>query len=226
MTDSMTQFLPKDPINVENGRLALSNQLQAMIKAFSEGESVNELVVERTNFIDELLKRLWVELNFNQYEDLALIAVGGYGRGDLQPYSDIDILFLKDSPIDENLSNIISNFTSLVWDLKLELGQSVRTIDECLDEGSKDVTIATNLLESRLIIGNEETYKKLYKIVESEDFWPSDNFYNAKNDEQNDRHRSYKDTAFSLEPDIKNNPGGLRDIQTLLWISHKKSWQS
>lgn len=222
MTDSMTQFLPKDPINVENGRLALSNQLQAMIKAFSEGESVNELVVERTNFIDELLKRLWVELNFNQYEDLALIAVGGYGRGDLQPYSDIDILFLKDSPIDENLSNIISNFTSLVWDLKLELGQSVRTIDECLDEGSKDVTIATNLLESRLIIGNEETYKKLYKIVESEDFWPSDNFYNAKNDEQNDRHRSYKDTAFSLEPDIKNNPGGLRDIQTLLWISHKK----
>ena len=97
MTDSMTQFLPKDPINVENGRLALSNQLQAMIKAFSEGESVNELVVERTNFIDELLKRLWVELNFNQYEDLALIAVGGYGRGDLQPYSDIDILFLKDS---------------------------------------------------------------------------------------------------------------------------------
>lgn len=227
MTDpddtEVAKFLPQENIDMTNGRLAISNHLEFLKEQFIQGVSVNELVVKRTNFIDALLRKLWYQFGFNRFERLALVAVGGYGRADLQPHSDIDILFVTDEktlPIP--LSSIIPNFTSLIWDLKLDLGQSVRTIEECIAEGEKDVTIGTNLLETRLIIGCKDTYQQLTSIVESEYFWPSTEFYAAKVEEQEKRHHSYKDTVYMLEPDIKNNPGGLRDIQTILWICHKK----
>ncbi len=222
MTQSSSSFLPPEKITVENGRIAINNQLQFMIDEFNHGISVNDIVVERTEFIDTLLTRLWQELGFTNFSNLALVAVGGYGRGDLQPHSDIDILFVNDGPLDEKISKSISEFTTLVWDLRLDIGQSVRTLDECISEGLKDVTIATNLLESRIIAGNAQTFSKLAKKVHSEDFWPCELFYQAKAQEQFERHHSYKDTGFMLEPDIKNNPGGLRDIQTILWIANKK----
>ncbi len=217
-----TDFLPDVPITMENGREAIKAQFEHMALDFKEGAPVDELVTERTNFIDALLLRLWHQFGFDQFPSLALIAVGGYGRADLQPHSDIDILILSDGPIPPEVNSIIPGFTSLIWDLKLDLGQSVRTFEECIFEGSKDVTIATNLLESRLITGNEHVFKRLVTLVESDDFWPADKFYTAKVTEQNERHHYYKDTVYMLEPDIKNNPGGLRDIQTILWLAHKK----
>lgn len=222
MTLDAKFYIPEECIDMTNGRNAINAQLEDMIKDFQRGVSVNELVCARTEFIDELLLKLWEQFNFKKFPNLALVAVGGYGRADLQPHSDIDILFVNDGQLPEELNNIIPNFTSLVWDLKLDLGQSVRTLEECITEGKKDVTIATNLIEARFIVGNQNTFAKLTKAVNSDEFWPSDVFYQAKLQEQNDRHHSYKDTVYMLEPDIKNNPGGLRDIQTILWIAHKK----
>lgn len=216
------QFLPNSPITMENGRDAIKAQFEHMSNLFMDGVSVDELVAQRTAFIDELLIRLWYQFGLDKFSDLALIAVGGYGRADLQPHSDIDILLLSEQQIPEELRAIVPSFTSLIWDLKLDLGQSVRTFEECILEGSKDVTIATNLLESRLIIGNKAIFEKLTKLVNSDSFWPANKFYTAKLEEQNERHHYYKDTVYMLEPDIKNNPGGLRDIQTILWLAHKK----
>ncbi len=214
-------FLPNEDINMENGRNAIKLQLEHLKEEFETGANVEDLVKERTEFIDALLIKLWHQFKFDTYEELALIAVGGYGRADLQPHSDIDILILADDKIPTAVSEQIPGFTSLIWDLKLDLGQSVRTIEECLTEGKNDVTIATNLLESRLITGNQELFNKLQQIVESEDFWTTKDFFNAKITEQEERHHSYKDTIYMLEPDIKNNPGCLRDIQTIIWLAHK-----
>ncbi|MGN1393541.1 MAG: [protein-PII] uridylyltransferase [Succinivibrionaceae bacterium] len=216
------KFIPNDVITMENGREAISNHLTYLKNEFINGVSVNELVECRTAFIDSLLIHLWYQFSFDKFKDLALVAVGGYGRADLQPHSDIDILFITlNNTLPEDLTKIIPSFTSLLWDLKLDLGQSVRTLSECITEGKQDVTIATNLLESRLIIGNKETFEQLNKFVESEEFWTAKNFYEAKIAEQEKRHHAYKDTIYMLEPDIKNNPGGLRDIQTILWLAHK-----
>lgn len=222
MIENISNFIPKDTITVENGKEAINLQLQSMIEAFSQGESVNNLVIERTKFIDSLLKKLWYQFEFDKFENFTLVAVGGYGRKDLQPHSDIDILFLSSDSINNDQASKIADFNALLWDLKLDIGQSVRTIDECISEGKKDVTIATNLLESRIIIGNVHNFEKLLNKINSDDFWTSSAFYKAKYQEQKDRHSSYKDTGYRLEPDIKNNPGGLRDIQTILWIAQKK----
>lgn len=215
-------FIPNEKIDMTNGRAAIAAQLEDMINDFQNGVPVEELVAARTEFIDNLLLKLWDQFNLSKFPQLALVAVGGYGRADLQPHSDIDILFVNDGPLPEDLNNIIPDFTSLIWDLRLDLGQSVRSLEECITEGSKDVTIATNLIEARYLTGNQETYKKLALAVNNDNFWPSDIFYQAKLKEQHDRHHAYKDTVYMLEPDIKNNTGGLRDIQTLLWIARKK----
>ncbi len=214
-------FIPEEAITMENGREAIKKHFDYLATCFTEGVPVSELVQHRTEFIDNLLRKIWKQFGLDTFSNLALIAVGGYGRGDLQPHSDIDILILSSDLLEDKIKEIIPTFSSLLWDLKLDLGQSVRTIAECLTEGRKDVTIATNLLETRLITGNSQTYDKLREAVNDPNFWPAKEFFQAKLDEQNGRHHYYKDTVYMLEPDIKNNPGGLRDIQTMLWVARK-----
>jgi [protein-PII] uridylyltransferase len=221
MNNGNTGFWPDSEITMQNGREAIAKQFEDMKEAFFAGVTVNELVLNRSMFIDELMLRLYRQFNFNEYKTLSLVAVGGYGRSDLQPHSDIDILLISREPITEALNEQISKFTSLLWDLRLDIGQSVRTLEECFEEGAKDVTIATNYLESRFLAGSEETYDMFKSRVESDMFWPITDFYRAKMAEQNARHSSHKDTIYMLEPDLKNNPGGLRDIQNILWIAHK-----
>ncbi|WP_019000337.1 [protein-PII] uridylyltransferase [Succinimonas amylolytica] len=214
-------FLPSDAITMENGRAAIKQQIRCMAELFSGGSPVNELVQFRTAFTDLLLKKIWSQFQLVDFPELALVAVGGYGRGDLQPHSDIDILIVSPDSIPEEVNSCISSMTGLLWDLKLDLGLSVRTIAECISEGRKDVTIATNLMETRLITGNRDTYDKLIGATREPDFWTPQDFFLAKIEEQNNRYHYYKDTVYMLEPDLKNNPGCLRDIQTMLWISEK-----
>ncbi|MCC4799318.1 [protein-PII] uridylyltransferase [Enterovibrio norvegicus] len=215
------QDLTEEQLNVTELKHQLTLFGDAQKVAFLAHAPVNDLVYQRAEFMDALLQRLWQHYAFNHNPNLALIAVGGYGRSELHPLSDIDLLILSESGIEKQYETRLSEFVTLLWDLKLEVGHSVRTLSECLDVGLNDLTVATNLQEARLLCGSERIFHQLKNCIHSEHFWPSDKFFQAKVQEQRDRHARYHDTAYNLEPDIKSSPGGLRDIHTLSWIARR-----
>jgi len=182
---------------------------------------VKQLVLGRAKFIDALLQQLWQLNGFEPQQDLSLIAVGGYGRGQLQPYSDIDLLLLSAKPLDKQQQENVSTFITQLWDLGLDIGQSVRTIDQTMQLARGEITIATNLIESRLLAGNAENFNQLTQRVQSKQFWTSKAFFQAKYQEQQQRHAKFHGTAYNLEPNVKENPGCLRDIQSIGWVAKK-----
>ncbi len=148
---------------------------------------------------------------------LALLAVGGYGRRELFPYSDIDLLVLLEGEPDAALATQLERFITYLWDIGLEVGHSVRTIAECMIEARKDITVETNLLEARLINGNPRLFRAFRQALR-EALEPH-LFLEVKLLEQQQRHLRFHDVAYNLEPNLKENPGGLRDLQNILWIS-------
>ncbi|MDT0593693.1 [protein-PII] uridylyltransferase [Glaciecola petra] len=180
---------------------------------------VDELVVKRAEFTDILLRKAWCLQNLENVKGLSLVAVGGYGRGQMQPYSDIDLLILSDKTLKPDVQERISSFITFLWDIKLEIGQSVRTVKDTLALAKDDITIATNLVEARLLIGCDKTFTKLSSKLTSHRIWSSKNFFLAKLEEQKARHKKFNDTSYNLEPNIKENPGCLRDIQNIGWVA-------
>lgn len=185
------------------------------------GKNADELVVARSNFTDELLCHAWKLLSLHTCSNLSLCAVGGYGRGQLQPYSDIDLLVLSKKVLSASQQETVSQFITFLWDIKLEIGQSVRTIKETIQLAKADITIATNLVEARLLCGCSDTFDALMKKAIGPRTWSSKLFFKAKLDEQINRHRKFDDTSYNLEPNIKENPGCLRDIQSIGWVAKK-----
>tara|TARA_R110001592_G_scaffold168705_1_gene404972 strand:+ start:1312 stop:4119 length:2808 start_codon:yes stop_codon:yes gene_type:complete len=186
---------------------------------YLEGADIQALLALKAWLMDQILAALWKRFPFN--DKLSLIAVGGYGRGELQPHSDIDLLILLKDKLDDKLGEEISSFITLLWDLKLDIGHSVRTTEECISSARDDVTIATNLLETRTISGQDDLLQSLSTRVYSDEVHTSKEYFLAKRKEQKDRHEKYSGTEYNLEPNLKSSPGTLRDIQTLAWITKR-----
>ncbi|WP_333797646.1 [protein-PII] uridylyltransferase [Rheinheimera sp.] len=191
------------------------------LKIAADSHTVASLVRARARFIDEVLQALWLHFDLSSQSQLSLIAVGGYGRGELHPFSDVDLLILTGSKLNKAQQDNIGLFITMLWDLRLEVGHSVRTIKESLSLGRDDITIATNLMEMRYLCGNAALFNELQQEVGKDNFWPSKDFFQAKRHEQQGRHAQYHGTAYNLEPNLKANPGGLRDIQTIGWVAKK-----
>ena len=202
-------------------RNALAAATENLLKRFVTGESVAALVRLRASIIDHMLRRLWRQYASNIHDSSALVAVGGYGRGELHPHSDVDILVLVEDKLAETSGAQIAAFFTALWDIGLDIGHSVRNIDECAEQATIDITIATTLLEARLIDGPDALFHNMQRVISVDEIWPSRKFYAAKKKEQQLRHHRYEDTAYQLEPNVKGSPGGLRDIQMIGWIAKR-----
>ena len=194
-------------------KLALFDQLRT---ARAPTRSVHTVLRQLASLADETLRALWSDAEFSN--QLALVAVGGFGRGELFPYSDVDVLLLLPEGHDSGIDPArLEAFIGHCWDAGLEIGSSVRTLDECLAEAAKDITVQTSLLESRLIVGD----KKLYAAFRRGFLAAIDPqaFFTAKTQEMRHRHQKFDSTPYALEPNCKESPGGLRDLQTILWLT-------
>jgi len=221
-----------DPVAELDGRLAagepavpcfrdsLRRFAETLRRRFEDGENVADLITRRAGFVDDVLRRAW-QVAMPAEAPAALVAVGGYGRGELYPSSDVDVVVLLDGGDPASVGAAAERLVALLWDIGLEVGHSVRTVAECRDEAERDVTVATNLLESRLIAGQPALLEAMRAATAPDQIWPSDRFFAAKWEEQKARHRKYNDSAYNLEPNIKENPGGLRDIQMIGWVAKR-----
>ncbi len=181
---------------------------------------INEIVHARAWLIDQVLYQLWQRHPWPQ--GIALIAVGGYGRGELHPHSDIDLLILADDAVPEShWSSYASQFTTDLWDLGMPVGNSVRTLSQCQTLAQQDLTVATNIIESRTVVGNDHLREQIFNFVMSDQAWTSPAFYKARVESQTTRYQRTNETEYKLEPNVKTSPGGLRDIQTILWLGKR-----
>ena len=215
-----TVDLSKEPVFALKRVLTAGNE--EIDTLFRSGTPIESIVHLQTTLVDFVLLAIW-QNKFSEEErrGMALVAVGGYGRGELHPYSDVDIMVLLRDGESRHLNEQISGFITDLWDLGLDIGHSVRTVDECISESISDLTVVTNLMESRLLDGNHVLFTLMTEAIEPGQTWNSADFFRAKLQEQTDRRVKFQDTAYRLEPNIKESPGGLRDIQTIGWISRR-----
>ena len=189
---------------------------------FDRGVAIESLVLQKSQVIDKILRAAIEYFIPPQPKNCCcLVAVGGYGRSELLPGSDIDLMLLLEKKPSKQLEEHISVFLTFLWDIGLEVGHSVRTIKDCVREGKADVTVMTNMIESRLLHGSETLYADFQKAISPRKIWSSRKFFEAKLKEQHNRHLRFNDTAYNLEPNIKEGPGGLRDIQIIGWVAKR-----
>ena len=180
------------------------------------------MVKARAWVVDQLVLYAWNNL-IPSDENVSLVAVGGFGRGELHPHSDVDLLILLDEVTTRSgtLRKAIEAFVTLLWDAGFYLGHSVRTVEACVSEAKKDIATATSLMESRLLCGREDMMLEMLDATAADQVWSAAEFFDAKFAEQVKRHQQYHDTAYNLEPNIKESPGGLRDIQMIGWVAKR-----
>ena len=218
-----------EPESIKSHKLRIQADIADQIGRFRAGESIAGLIRDRADFIDGILVAAWYNLVGEYADTHALVAVGGYGRRELHPYSDIDILFLLsgNSPPDGGggdfawehpYEGAVTAFFQFLIDIGLTVGFSVRTVEECLDVARGDQTIMTNLMEARFLAGSNGLFNGLMDTLGPEHLWPIDQFFTVKVEEQQARYAKYHDTAYNLEPNVKEGPGGLRDIQIIGWV--------
>lgn len=192
-----------------------------LAERFWQSEEIDVLLAERAALFDGILGELWETcLPVTAREQMALYAVGGYGRAELHPGSDIDLLILVKRR--NTFTNDIERFVQSLWDLGCEIGHSVRTVRECRSESAQDIATATAMFERRLLFGDEKITKSLDRAMAARRLWPSAKFFVAKRDEQVARHQNFDNVEYGLEPNIKSSPGGLRDLHTVFWVVRRE----
>ncbi|QYD67380.1 [protein-PII] uridylyltransferase [Paraburkholderia edwinii] len=193
-----------------------------LLERFKTAANVDAPMRALAQITDDALRNAWSACELSS--SFALVAVGGYGRGELAPHSDIDILvLLPDEPVPGSEA-CIEKFIGLAWDLGLELGSSVRSVSQCLEEAANDVTVRTSLLEARRICGNTAVFENF--ALRYHDALDPRAFFQAKVLEMRQRHAKFQDTPYSLEPNVKESPGGLRDLQLILWVTRAAGFGS
>ena len=193
---------------------------QQLFRDYDQGAPVGRLLATHSDTVDTLLRCAWRRI-VPEPEAGALVAVGGYGRRELHPGSDIDLLVLVDDARRARIQGALAELVTFLWDIGIELGHAVRTVSECERAAADDLTVISNLIEARLITGNDALLRQMQQAIAPQCLWPIRRFFEAKVEEQRQRTRRYSDTAYNLEPNIKENPGGLRDIQMISWVTKR-----
>lgn len=210
---------------LKHWRESLQLARQKIALAYLEKPQAKRLLRQYTRLLDQLLRDIWQTYRFPP--DISLIAVGGYGRGEMFPHSDIDLLILMPDQSDRLLQTKVESLIGVLWDIGLNIGHSVRTLEECLTEALHDVTVMTNLLETRWLTGQKTAFTALTQSLHAQ-LNPAF-FFEEKLREQQIRHAKFHDTAYNLEPNIKESPGGLRDLHIILWVARSQGlgadWQ-
>ena len=218
----LKQVLQSDPGNILAPlKESVTTINEGLKRLYFNGMPVEDIVFGRASLVDRLLITLSEHYFATVEQPVAVIAVGGYGRGELHPASDIDLMLLLQDEEDAQTQAAIEKFIMLLWDARLEIGHSVRTVDECADEAEKDITVATNIMESRLLWGDSELFNQMHARTGPDRMWDDQSFFQAKLKEQVQRNGKYNDTAYNLEPNIKEGHGGLRDIQMIGWVAKR-----
>ena len=220
--------MPQLALAREQYRAGKSALFESLATSGASTRGIHSALQKLARHTDETLQELWALADFSP--DTCLVAAGGYGRGELFPHSDVDVLLLlpDDSAVDNNpqLKIKIENFISNCWDTGLEIGSSVRTVSDCVLEAAKDITVQTSLLEARLVVGSRKNFAHLQKHLS--EVLDAKAFFIAKTLELRQRHNKFENTPYSLEPNCKESPGGLRDLQVILWVARGaglgKSW--
>jgi [protein-PII] uridylyltransferase len=188
--------------------------------AFFGGFAAEQVVHLRATAVDHIVLQVWRLFELDA-SDHTLLAVGGYGRGELHPYSDIDISILITDALNDVERQEIEGFLRFLMDLGFDVGHSVRTVSETHEAAAADITVMTNLLEARLLAGLNTTFREMLTAIGPDEMWNSGDFFTAKSTEQDHRHERFNDAFQQLEPNIKESPGGLRDIQVIAWVASR-----
>ena len=224
MSHLIDQYLSRaehgDGLDAATVRAGLEASREQIFARFDDAVAPEILVRAGAETVDRVLRACF-DRYFGEQKQICLVAVGGYGRSELLPGSDIDIMLLLAKKPGKPLQADIAAFLAFLWDIGLEVGHSVRTPRDCVREGKADVTVMTTMIESRPICGNLELYDRYLKAVAPNKIWNSRRFFEAKLEEQHNRHLRFNDTAYNLEPNIKEGPGGLRDIQIIGWVAKR-----
>ena len=198
----------------------LAEQRSALTENLAKGAAIEPLIGRYRESLDAMVAKAWA-LCLSGDTGLALVATGGYGRGELYPHSDIDLLVCGEEAEHFRHADAIGRFFSLLWDSGLKVGQAVRSVGQCLEQSRLDVATYTSLLEIRLLAGDAAVFRALEAAVNSPEVYDARGYFEAKRDEQRQRHAKFHNTADNLEPNLKEGPGGLRDFHTLNWLSRK-----
>lgn len=212
--------LPADSATLSRGLVAARTGADDRLnRAFDDGADIRELVRSRAWVLEQLVLNAWERLA-PAGAGFDLAAVGGFGRGELHPHSDVDLLILAHEDVAYH-DEALESFVRVLWDAGLHPGQGVRTVAECAELAAADVSVATNLMEARLLAGDGALFTAMRRATDPPALWPANEFFAAKIAEQNERHEQFEDTVYNLEPNIKDGPGGLRDIQTIAWVTRR-----
>ena len=205
-------------------RATLDEGLLRLRHHLDRGVSGIALVTSMSRLVDSVLKELHAhalkEETGGGHDRMALVAVGGYGRGELAPHSDLDLLFLLAGPVTARQETVISRILYCLWNLGFRVGQATRTLDEAIDSARSDMTIRTAVLEARLLAGDRNLFRTFRRRFKTSVVTGSDAaFVRAKLEERDRRHLKTGDSRYVLEPDVKEGKGGLRDLHVLVWIA-------